>query len=186
MIISIDTNYLDRRKLSINEYLTLFKIYELLKGKDIPFIGKAENVDSLINKGFLEKTDKGVVLTNNGSKVLGTKDSLTELAEKLREMFPKGKKGGQYYWRGTVGEIKLKLKSFISAYGRYSDEDVIKATKRYLDGFKGGNYDSSMQLLKFFIMKDRASTLKSELDNLNDDSNKSSNVVTGTQRQLKL
>jgi hypothetical protein len=47
------------------------------------------------------------------------------------------------------------LKKFVLKYGNYSDEEIIAATKKYVDSF-GGNY-MYMQLLKYFIWKNKVS-----------------------------
>ena len=81
-------------------------------------------------------------------------DSCLELANRLREIFPAGKKPGYAYtWRDSPSCIADRLKKFFLKYGRYSDEDIIRATKAYVDSFNG-NYQY-MQLLKYFIWKNK-------------------------------
>ena len=49
-------------------------------------------------------------------------------------------------------EIATKLKKFLDVYGEdYSDEDIIQATKNYVDSFSM-DY-SFMRVLKYFIWK---------------------------------
>lgn len=81
------------------------------------------------------------------------KDRYDALAEKLREIYPEGKKEGTaYMWRDSVHTIARKLKKLVKKYGDcFSDEDAIEATKRYVESFNG-NY-MYMQLLKYFILK---------------------------------
>ena len=73
-------------------------------------------------------------------------------------------------WRGTTAEIAKKLKTLVVKYGySFSREDVIKATKDYVNSFNG-NY-RYMQLLKYFILKsvkdaDDNVDIKSELMSL--------------------
>lgn len=82
------------------------------------------------------------------------KDRIEVLASALIQIFPQGKKEGtNTYWRGNIKDIKLKLKKFFKLYGtKYSDEQIITATKKYVESFNG-NY-AYMRILKYFIWKD--------------------------------
>lgn len=85
-----------------------------------------------------------------------TDDRFTILANKLRELYPAGKKPGYAYtWRDSTSCIVDRLKKFVMKYGDYSDEEIINATKRYVNSFNG-NYQY-MQLLKYFIWKNKVS-----------------------------
>lgn len=77
------------------------------------------------------------------------------LALKLRELFPEGKKAGtNYYWRDSVATIAKKLKALVKKNGEcFTDEQAITATKEYVSSFNG-NYQY-MQLLKYFISKQK-------------------------------
>lgn len=80
-------------------------------------------------------------------------DKYEELAKKLRELFPKGKKAGtSLMWRGSVFEVTKKLKTLEKKTGvTYTEEQALDATKRYIESFNG-NY-SYMQILPYFILK---------------------------------
>lgn len=85
---------------------------------------------------------------------VSSEERCTQLAEKLREIFPAGKKPGYAYtWRDSVSCIADRLKKFFMKYGEYTDEQVIEATKAYVASFNG-NY-TYMQLLKYFIWKNK-------------------------------
>lgn len=80
------------------------------------------------------------------------KDDCKELAEALRELFPRGIKVGNSAWRGNVREITLRLQKFFKLYGnRWSNDEIVDATKRYVDHFNGDF--TYMRILKYFIMK---------------------------------
>ena len=81
------------------------------------------------------------------------KDRFEILADKLREIYPKGKKDGTaYQWRDSTKIIANKLKAVVRYYKTsFTDEEAINATKKYVEGFNG-NY-TYMQLLKYFISK---------------------------------
>lgn len=81
-------------------------------------------------------------------------EELDELAIKLMNLYPRGKKDGtNVYWRGNKKEIREKLQKFFKLYGeKYSFETVEEATEKYVRSFKD-DY-SFMRVLKYFIIKD--------------------------------
>lgn len=95
--------------------------------------------------------DNIILTSDNG---VPKDDRVETLARELMEVFPKGKKDGtSTYWRGNVKDTKLRLKKFFKLYGdKYTDEQILKAAKQYVQSFNG-NY-SYMRVLKYFIWKD--------------------------------
>lgn len=87
-------------------------------------------------------------------------DIIEELGEEMKELFPKGKKEGtQVYWRGNKRELTLRLKKFFKLYGsNYSKEQILKATKDYVESFNG--IYNNMRVLKYFIWKDMRKTME--------------------------
>lgn len=80
-------------------------------------------------------------------------DRLEKLANQLMEVFPKQKKLGTcHYFRGNKKDIILRLKKFFKLYGKYTDEQILTAAKKYVESFNG-DY-SYMRILKYFIWKD--------------------------------
>ena len=77
----------------------------------------------------------------------------------MKELFPKGKKEGtQVYWRGNKREL-TRLKKFFKLYGsNYSKEQILKATKDYVESFNG--LYNNMRVLKYFIWKDMRKTME--------------------------
>lgn len=158
MNISISEEVLSKWDLSIQEFL--FLLFSVKEG-DIN-----ECVSSLIQKGWVDKNlfdPTKVVISNNrkediatilvDSEKVETKLEFEDLADKLREIFPKGKKPGTtYMWRDTTAVIAKKLKILVTKYNcKFTEEQAIKATQAYVNSF-GGNY-KYMQLLKYFILK---------------------------------
>lgn len=98
------------------------------------------------------------------------------LANKMREVYPSGKKAGTaYQWKDSTNIISLRLKALDKKYtgclDKYTDEQIVQATRNYVNSFNGSY--TYMQLLKYFIMKndmaDRAndaSQLLAYLDNI--------------------
>ena len=128
--------------------------------------------EALIQKGLItaERNDLfqqvGWRLTNKGTEVLDSvimdsdkeqepQDRLIQLATRLKEIFPKGKKDGtNYYWTEGVALIVRRLKLFFRKYGnKFTDEQIIQAAEKYVQGFNG-NYQY-MRLLKYFIFKEK-------------------------------
>lgn len=163
MRITIDTEKIDK-DIGIDGLLYLSSIH---LGCPI----NKDTFDKLNNKGlvFVEDVEGGFP-----SKVSGTKESaeLVEgtyadmeitgkvnddrfsiLADKLRELYPTGRKSGtQLQWRDSSRAIALRLKAFVKRFKvDFTDEQYIDATKRYIGSFNG-NYQY-MQVLKYFIMK---------------------------------
>lgn len=94
-------------------------------------------------------------------------DRCKSLAESLRELFPKGLKVGSSAWRGNVREITLRLQKFFKIYGnKWTDEEVIEATRRYVNHFNG-NY-TYMRILKYFIMKSNKVTDEEGITHIED------------------
>lgn len=104
-----------------------------------------------INETFLDKV-RAALLSNDPD--VPKEDVLDNLASKLMELYPRGKKAGTTsYWRGNKKEIREKLQKFYKLYGnKFTDEQIIEATRKYVASFNG-NY-SYMRVLKYFIIKD--------------------------------
>ena len=94
------------------------------------------------------------ILAESTEKVAERVTNVEELADKLRDIYPNGKIfNTNYYYRGNRGDIVNKLKTFFKRYGtKYTDEQIINATKKYVESFNG-NY-TYLKLLKYFIWKD--------------------------------
>lgn len=93
------------------------------------------------------------LLADSQKEILTREEAIAKLADQLKEIYPKGKMAGtSYYYRCNKTDIIRKLKSFFRRYGNYTDEQVLDATKRYVDSFNG-NY-AYLRLLKYFIWKD--------------------------------
>ena len=108
---------------------------------------------------YVELNEQGQFLAESvmADSNLGTaisEERFTNLANKLRELFPAGKKPGYAYtWRDSTSCIVDRLKKFVMKYGDHTDEEIINATKKYVNSFNG-NYQY-MQLLKYFIWKNK-------------------------------
>lgn len=78
---------------------------------------------------------------------------IDSLSDRMIEIFPDGKSQGRYPYRGNKREIMRRLQKFFIIFGNeYTDEQILEATKRYVNSFNG-NY-KYMRVLKYFIWKD--------------------------------
>ena len=145
---------------------------------------KESNIEALINslvfKGLVDRdltNNISAVVSDNTKEliasiivdsdktVINKDEEFNDLAEKMRNLFPEGRKAGStYYWRDSVPVIARKLKTLVAKFGVQLTEDaVLDATQRYINSFNG-NY-TYMQLLKYFILKTDKTTgeIRSEL-----------------------
>ena len=153
-----------KNNISIGEALLLLSIHN---NADLNVAQK-----ELIEKGYITADRNNLLqqigwrLTNKGMEIIDSvivdsdkksapDDRLIQLAIRLKEIFPKGKKDGtNYYWADGVALIVRRLKLFFKKYGNtYTDEQIIQATSKYVEGFNG-NY-TYMRLLKYFIFKEK-------------------------------
>ena len=94
------------------------------------------------------------ILAESTDVVAKRTTNIEELADKLRNVYPSGKiYNTNYYYRCNRQDIINKLKTFFKMYGtKYTDEQIINATQKYINSFNG-NY-TYLKLLKYFIWKD--------------------------------
>ena len=160
----IDTEILEREGIGLDEALYLLSVY---KKRPINFntIQKAK-VENKILK--FENSRDPVKITPKGqsyiesilakSKIHVSSDNLDRyrtLADKMREVYPKGlKPGTNYQWRDSTAIIADRLMKLVAKYNiEFTDEEAVDATKRYIASFNG-NY-RYMQILKYFISKQK-------------------------------
>ena len=163
-VLSISKKALDKNNISIGEVLYLIM---LQNNVDL------EEADKLlVEKGFIsteydeEYQPKGRFVTNKGNDMLAkvmldsdektgsdeVDERVNKLVPLLQEIYPAGKNFNNQYWRGNKSDIALKLKKFFQKYGSYTDEQILNATRSYVQGFNGSY--KFMRLLQHFIWKE--------------------------------
>ena len=157
--VSINKDVLEKYNLSMDEFLVLLLTYNKANIQEVK--------QSLVEKGLadfsvyddelvISSTTKDLITSitiDSDVKVISKDKEFKELADKLKELFPKGKKAGTtYMWRDSTAVIARKLKTLVVKYDyQFTEEQAIKATKAYVESFNG-DY-TYMQLLKYFILK---------------------------------
>ena len=157
MNININEEICKKYGLDISEVLAVLLIKTC---NDIPKLFSILEEKEIVVRDLLQ----GYMVTQRWDDVVSTilldsdvkapsSDRLENLATQLMEIFPKQKKLGTcHYFRGNRKDIILRLKKFFKLYGKYTDEQIVTAAKKYVESFNG-DY-SYMRILKYFIWKD--------------------------------
>ena len=156
----IDTDVLKNVDLSLAEFGTLLYYIDRKDSNEFDKI-----TESLWTKGYLIKDLHGYIIEPHSFEKLqvilaecnnpeSVNNRASLLADKLRDIYPNGKIfNTNYYYRCNRQDIINKLKTFFKMYGtKYTDEQIINATQKYVNSFNG-NY-AYLKLLKYFIWKD--------------------------------
>ena len=160
MNITINEKILEQYNLSVEEFLILYICSKNYNIKEL--------LDTIIAKGYADKDVfneyKAVVSDNNkdlianiiinsDKKIIDKEKDFLVLANKMRELYPSGKKPGtNYSWKDSSIVIAQKLKTLVAKFGcSFTEDEALEATKRYIESFNG-NY-TYMELLKYFILK---------------------------------
>ena len=149
--IHINDALLEKYSLTLEEALFLI-LCDLPVTQDM--IESLQERGLLIDESLSPEGESFVADLLNDTKRFPSSDARIErLAERLMEVFPKGKKEGTpYYWKGNKKEIKDKLKKFFVYFGNsYTDDQIVQAARMYVASFNG-DY-RFMRLLKYFIWK---------------------------------
>lgn len=141
-----------------------------------------EITDNLIEKQVIiwDETKESYLIYNSFAKLIKKVllesdeniprvNTLEDLAEALRNMFPEGSKPDRngkpmYSWKGNKIDVATKLQKFFKIYGTsYTYEEIIEATRIYLSKYEqDGTY---RMILPYFIHKqDKGSQLATEIE----------------------
>lgn len=155
---TIDEEELNKQNMDFDEFILLSYLVFVSNNKK-------SKMESLKDKGFITFNKKNGFVTEAGMEVIKgillgkeikikpNEDRCLALARRINEEFPKGKMpGGSYYFRCNDKDVAKKLESFFEKYGDYPDEDIIAATRKYVE-IKSQDM-SRMRMSKYFIWKD--------------------------------
>ena len=164
MKIVIDEKVCLKHKMTVPEVLVALAIRSGVDGNQIHNMLEREilieeQADSwyMITQHWSEVLDE--ILCDSSQECPKSDEELLELAQKMREVYPKGKmrdKFGRetpYYYRCNNSEVVKKLKKFFTLFGSYTDDEIVDATKRYVAACHG-DYNGKLRLIKYFILKD--------------------------------
>lgn len=191
MKICIDTDRLKDVDIGEDEFFYLCSLYfnknidkgtfDKISKKGYTYILNFEDgypINTTLTKSGVELVE-AIFANSEIKEEVGNKDRFVVLAEKLRELFPTGKKSGTYLqWRDSTAIISSRLKMLVKKYGcKFTDEQAIQATKKYVASFHG--VYTYMQVLKYYIIKattvDGSSTCNSQflsdIENLGQENN---------------
>lgn len=164
MTITIDEKACLKHKMSLQEVLFALAIrssnhtddvLKNMENREILVYDKSDN-NYLVTQRWSDELDE--IIADSSGAVKKTDEELLALAKKMRELYPQGKmldRSGRptpYYYRCNNNEVVKKLKKFFTIFGDVSDEDILDATKRYVESYHG-DY-RGMRLIKYFILKD--------------------------------
>lgn len=166
---SMTTETLRRNNLSPAEIITLLMI-----ANDVDYVATLNvlHTKSYVNyhNGKYTLMEKGIqaIDTINFESSVPVKErcNRVSLAKELKALFPKGKKPGtNQYWAEGEALIAKRLHKFYDKYGKFNDDVIIKATKKYIEGFNG-DY-RFMRTLKYFIWSEKINA-SGELESTSD------------------
>ena len=171
-------------ELSIRDYLVLYiKFLNKLNYLPALFHNTMEYHDCLRlleTRQYIKITDDCIIYGDNAqinvecfelraksTQIMEIKSiNYAELANKLRDIFPAGiRGGGGKLVRSPELAVTYKLKKFFNYYPDVKEEAIIKATTNYIENRRRNNWLYITQL-DFFIFKDNVSMLYSELENM--------------------
>lgn len=167
----IDERRLIESGLTPTVFVTLNAIYKkdetiLQYIKNLKLFDKV--IDILEVNGYVKVTgpDKNTdyILRKKTVTLLG-QNNINDWYEEWRNLFPPGTNASGYHYRGNKGEVLIKLTKFVEKNPKYSKEEIMQATKNYIN--RCSRLNSYMMLAHYFIhKKEVGSTLLTELENL--------------------
>jgi hypothetical protein len=126
----------------------------------------------LENKDFIkiinnENTINSFSLKSKATKLFDVKTiSIESWIDEYINLFPKGIKSNNIYIHSNKPDCIVKMSKFFKKYKDITKEQVLEATKAYLERKKGDNFLYT-QCSAYFIERNNLSTLLTEIYNLN-------------------
>lgn len=89
-------------------------------------------------------------------------DFFTDLAKRLRELWPSGEKEGKYPWKDSLTNTVRRLQLLWQLRGlqNYTLEDCLSAARKYLAQFEDNT--KYMKTLKYFILKQKSDVVDND------------------------
>lgn len=112
----------------------------------------------LLDKGWFDDQQEEIKqitkhLSTDFTLVKLESDFFTELASKLRELWPAGEKDGKWPWRDSVANLARRLKTVwtFRDMEKYTIDQCLSAARKYLAQYEDNT--KYMRILKYFILK---------------------------------
>ena len=138
--LEIKLSLLAREKLTINQYLTLFKINQLIKDeKPINFIVLQSDLNELEENNFLKKENNELYLTKKSNKLFSKEEDID--FEEFFNLYPPKTPNGRVLRAASKEGLRGITKDYENNYKRYikqiNDEEthnkVLEATKNMIN-----------------------------------------------------
>ena len=158
--VNINLIQLLKLNLTINEYLTLYKLKLLSEKIPLPFSSTEDCLKSLVSKGFLEIDGDGLKFSASGLKVF--RQAGTAITKKDFEEFylliPMKTPGGRRL-RSGVDKGGKSTRDFDTCYQKYlkvakttsEHEDIVQATKNCIADYRRRGSMEYFQNIETFI-----------------------------------
>ena len=147
---------LSRMNYSIDKSLTFLKDNNLIISEKITSQSGIKFIDDILNKSSIKDVDE-----------------IESLAKQLQSLWPEGYKDKKYRWKSNSTDIKRRIEKFFRIYGKYTNEQIVEAAKKYVKKFNDSGNRTYQKLLKYFIFKEDGSD--SELANMLESINNNEN-----------
>lgn len=168
-----DIKFLIDNNLPIEAYLVLHFIHKKDKDALNQYVKNCGKIDRktidflIINEYLCNPSGKlgfeDLQLTDKSLKIF--KEDNLDWVDDWYELWPSGIKSAGYPIKSNPGNCKAKLKRFLKKYPKYTKEQIMEATKKYLNQMQQRDY-SMCKLAPYFIEKEGMSVLAGEIDNL--------------------
>lgn len=164
MELKIVWSELEKLDLKPLEYVFLFYLFSKIDYIDM-FTEKSIDLVKLVDNKFIVVQKDIPILTNKGKKLFDAliNSDLDTNCKKYQALFPNNvKSGGKVPIRSNINDIKEKFTRFFKIYD-YTWEDILGATKLYLDDKKLDNWKYISTAAHFIIKQEHDMGKKSLL-----------------------
>lgn len=151
------------------EFYLLLSTY-LLNGEILNNLQKLKDRNLIADiNGKLVITDSGRDIINNiiskSNTSISTVDKarIKKLVEQMRDIYPSGSKDKSYYYKGNQKDLETRMEKFFEKYGNFTDEQILDATKNYVNKFMERGDLTFMRTLGYFMWKKIDGMMSSDL-----------------------
>lgn len=123
---------------------------------------------NLVTRNFIIVTNNKIIPNVNARKLIKSNkeyiSNIEEFAKKYQNLFPKGiKSGGKFPIRSNLNDIIEKFKKFFELYPNYTQEEILAATKLYLQEKERDDWKFVSTAVYFILKQDQGAGKRSYL-----------------------